>query len=80
MLNTHSNGYILNMWHHVSRKLALGVAVRGDGGVAGEGRVVGVPKVHSGVSAPCHALTNINSDWMPNASYDLRIILQDLKM
>ena len=26
---------------------ASGVAVRGDSGVAGEGRVVGVPKFHS---------------------------------
>ena len=25
----------------------MGVAVRGEGGVAGEGRVVGVPKFHS---------------------------------
>ena len=39
--------------------------MRGDGGVAGEGRVVGVPKFHS----------NINSDWMSNASSGLCIIL-----
>ena len=26
------------------RKIASGVAVRGDNGVAGEGRVVGIPK------------------------------------
>ena len=30
------------------RKIASGVAMRGDGGVAGEGRIVGVP------NAPCH--------------------------
>ena len=29
------------------KKIALGVAGRGDSGVAGEGRVVGVPKFHS---------------------------------
>ena len=28
-------------------KIASGVAVRGEGGVAGEGRVVSVPKVYS---------------------------------
>ena len=31
----------------ISGNIASGVAVRGDGGVAGEGRVVGVPKFHS---------------------------------
>ena len=38
---------ILNMWHHVKGKIASGVAVRGDGDVAGEGRVVGVPKIRA---------------------------------
>ena len=28
-------------------KFASGVAVRGEGGVAGEGKLVGVPKFHS---------------------------------
>ena len=29
--------------------------MRGDGGVAGEGRVAGIPKFHScGISTPCH--------------------------
>ena len=37
--------------------------MRGDGGVAGEGRVVGVPKFHSW-STFIMPLTNINSDWM----------------
>ena len=48
--------------------------MKGDGGVAGEGRVVGVPKLHSWgkCSMP---LTNINSDWMSNASSGLCIIL-----
>ena len=46
--------------------------MRGDGGVAGEGRVVGVPKFHS--RGKCTMpLTNINSDWMCNASSGLRI-------
>ena len=53
------------MTSHTREKIASEVAVRGDGGVAGEGRVVGVPKFHSwGISAPCMPLTNINSDWM----------------
>ena len=37
--------------------------MRGDGGVAGEGRVVGVPKFHK-----------YHSDWMSNASSGLCII------
>ena len=41
--------------------------MRGDGGVAGEGRVVGVPKFHSW--GKCNMiLTNIKSDWMSKAS------------
>ena len=44
--------------------------MRGEGGVAGEGRVVGVPKFHS--CGKCTmSLTNINSDWMSNASSGL---------
>ena len=30
-----------------AKKIALGVAVRGDGGVAGEERIEGLPKFHS---------------------------------
>ena len=44
--------------------------MRGEGGVAGEGRVVGVPKFHS-LGKCTMPLTNINSDWMPNASSSL---------
>ena len=48
--------------------------MRGDGGVAGEGRIVGVPKFHS--RGKCTMpLTNIISDWMTNASSGLCIIL-----
>ena len=47
--------------------------MRGDGGVAGEGRI-GVPKFHSWNKCTM-PLTNINSDWMSNASYGLCIIL-----
>ena len=36
--------------------------MRGDSGVAGEGRVVGVPKFHSWGKCTM-PLTNINSDW-----------------
>ena len=46
----------------------------GDSGVAGEGRVVGVPKFHSWGKCTM-PLTNINSDWMSNASFGLCIIL-----
>ena len=40
--------------------------MRGDSGVAGEGRVVGIPKFHSWGKCTM-PLTNINSDWMSNA-------------
>ena len=55
------------------RKIASGVAVRVDSGVAGEGRVFGVSKFHS-LSKCIMPLTNINSDWMFNASSGLCII------
>ena len=48
--------------------------MRGDSGVAGEGRVVGVPTFHSWGKCTM-PLTNINSDWMFNASSGLCIIL-----
>ena len=48
--------------------------MRGDSGVAGERRVVGVPKFHSWGKYTM-PLTNINSDWMSKASSGLRIIL-----
>ena len=41
--------------------------MRGDRGVAGEGRVAGIPKFHSWGKYTM-PLTNINSDWMSNAS------------
>ena len=48
--------------------------MRGDSGVAVEGRVVGVPMFHSWGKCTM-PLTNINSDWMADASSGLRIIL-----
>ena len=48
--------------------------MRGEGCVAGEGRVVGVPKFHSWGKCTM-SLTNINSDWMSNASSGLCINL-----
>ena len=56
------------MWRHVSGKITLRVAMRGDGGVACEGRVVGVPKCNSWGKCTTMPLMNINSDWMSNAS------------
>ena len=41
--------------------------MRGDSGVAGKGRVVGILKFHSWGKCIV-SLTNINSDWMSNAS------------
>ena len=48
--------------------------MRGDSGVAGKGRVVGIPKFYSWGMCTM-PLTNIESDWMSNASYGLCIIL-----
>ena len=48
--------------------------MRGDSGVAGEGRVVGIPKFHSWGKCTM-PLANINSDWMSNASSGLCIVL-----
>ena len=48
--------------------------MRGDSGVAGEGRVVGIPKFHSWGKCTM-PLMNINSDWMSNASSGLSIML-----
>ena len=47
--------------------------MRGDNGVAGEGRVVGIPKFHTWGKCTM-PLTNTNSDWMSNASSGLCII------
>ena len=52
--------------------------MRGEGGVTGEGRVVGVPKFHSW-SKCTMPLMNINSGWMFNASSGLRINLLAVK-
>ena len=49
--------------------------MRGEGGVAGEGRVVALPKFHSWGKCTM-PLTNINSDWMSNASSGLCIIAE----
>ena len=44
--------------------------MRGEGGVAGGGRVFGVPKFHSWGKWTM-PLTIVNSDWMSNASSGL---------
>ena len=48
--------------------------MRSESGVADEGRVVGIPKFHSWGKCTM-PLTNINSDWMSNASSGLCMIL-----
>ena len=48
--------------------------MRGDSGVAGEGRVAGIPKLHSW-GKYAMPLTNINSDWMSKTSFGLCIII-----
>ena len=47
--------------------------MRGDSGVDGEGRVVGIPKLNFWGKFFTMPLTNINSDWMSNASTGLCI-------
>ena len=51
--------------------------MRGDGGVAGEERVVCLAMFHPWVKCTI-LITNINSDWMSNTSSGLRIILDHL--
>ena len=51
--------------------------MRGEGGVASEGKVVGVPKFHSWVKCTM-SLTNINSDWMFSASSGLCITVEPI--
>ena len=59
---------------YIRGKIVSGVTVRGKGGVAGEGRVVGVPKFQ--FCGECTMLlTNINSDWMSNTSSSICINL-----
>ena len=47
--------------------------MRGDSGVAGEGRVAGIPKFHSWGKYTM-PLTDVHSDWMSNAFSGLCII------
>ena len=61
---------ILNVWRCISGKIASWVAVRGESGVAGEGRVVWCTQV-SFLGKCTMPLTNINSDWRSNASSGL---------
>ena len=48
--------------------------MRVDSGVAGEERVAGIPKFHS-LGKCTMPLTDINSDWISNASSGLCVIL-----
>ena len=76
MVNTH-NDFIRRYIERVTsckRRIALGVTVRDDSGVAGEGRVVGIPKFYSWGKCTM-PLTNINSDWMSNSCSSLCIII-----
>ena len=66
--------HILNVRRHVTGKITSRVTVRGEGGVANEEKVVGVPKFHSWIKCTM-PLTNINSKWMSNASSGLCINL-----
>ena len=50
--------------------------MRGQDGVADEEKLVSV-KFHAGVSPPCVPLTNIQSDWMSNASSGLCIMFSN---
>ena len=73
-LNTRSNVFIcryIECVTFISGKITSWVAVRGESGVA---KVVGIPKFHSWGKC-IMPLTNINSDWMSNASSGLCINL-----
>ena len=47
---------ILNIWHHVNIKITSGTAIRGEGGVAAEGKLVGIPNLHSWSKCTMHAI------------------------
>ena len=53
-------------------KIHSDAIVRGKGGVAAEEKLFGVPKFHSRVKCAM-PLTNIISDWIPNASSGLYV-------
>ena len=72
-LNTHSNDFICTYIECVmsrKRKNCFVSHCEGESSTAGEGRVVGVPWGKCTM-----AITNINSDWMSNASSGLCINL-----
>ena len=54
------------MWHYVCEEIPSSAAVRGEGGVASEGRLVDVSKLHSWGDT-----TNIQLDWVSHASSGL---------
>ena len=54
-------------------KMLFGATVRGEGGIAGEGKLVGIPKFHSWGKCTM-TLMNIQSDWMSNAFSGLCVI------
>ena len=66
----HSNDILCTYIEHVTSRKRKSMG--GESGVAGEGRVVGVPKFHSWGKCTM-PLTNINSDWMSNVSSGLCI-------
>ena len=53
--------------------------MRGDSGVAGEGRVVGIPTFYSWGKYTI-PLTDINSDWMSNGFSGLCIIPSEARL
>ena len=65
--------WCIGVLRHESGKIASGITVRGDGGVASEGRFVGAPKFHFWDKCTM-PLTNINSHRLSNASSGLCII------
>ena len=64
-LNTCSNDFIHRPieCEMLCKCIACGTAVRGEGGVAGEEKLVGVPKFHSWNKCTM-PLTNIQSEWL----------------
>ena len=71
-LNTRND--FMRRYKRKSGKIASGVAVRGDSGVADEGRIGGVPKFHSWDKCTI-TLTNIQSNLMSNSLLGLCINL-----
>ena len=68
--------HVISPKHSTLNTCSNNLYIRGEGGLAGEGKLVGVPcKFSLPRVIAAMSLTSIQSDWMSNASSGLYIIL-----